>query len=461
MKFEYVFPDIGEGIHEGVLFEWLVAEGDFVKEGQSVAEVETDKVTTEIPSARTGKVLELKFKKGDTINVGDVFIVIDTEGDSSDSSKPEDSKQDGEALKDKVEEDNLVDSKEPKKDDLDEKEEVLEEETAGVVGEVVASSREIPPSTEGQETSPKTSEKKKVLATPVARQMAKDLGVEITAIEGSGPNGRVMKEDVKKASESKKETMREKPEQAKPGEKLSASQVISEEKVERVPLTKIRQTIATKMAESRFTIPHTTAMDEIDVTVLDDFRKKYKEVLKEEGVSLTYLPFIIKAVIIALKKYPEFNSELDEENNELILKHFYNIGVATDTDRGLMVPVVKDADKMSIVELAQAIEDVTGRAKENEVTLQELRGSTFSITNYGSIGGYFGIPIINYPEAGILGLGRIVKKPVVEGDRIVIRKVLPLSLSYDHRTIDGASGARFLNTIRDLLTNPEMLLLKS
>ncbi|NLB23473.1 MAG: 2-oxo acid dehydrogenase subunit E2 [Clostridium sp.] len=469
MKFEYVFPDIGEGIHEGVLFEWLVEEGDLIKEGQSVAEVETDKVTTEIPSARTGKVLELKFKKGDTIHVGDVFIVIDTEGGSSagsdstskSDSKSEESKQGDRDLKDQMKEENLADSKEPKKDDLDEKEEVLEEETAGVVGEVIASSREIPPSTEGQETKTKTSEKKKVLATPVARHMAKDMGVDITSIEGSGPNGRVMKEDIKKASESQEKA---KPEKSTPAKQIGAPEItrdISEEKVERIPLTKIRQTIATKMAESRFTIPHTTAMDEIDVTALDAFRKKYKEVLKEEGVSLTFLPFIIKAVIIALKQYPEFNSELDEENQELILKHFYNIGVATDTDRGLMVPVVKDADRMSIVELAQAIEDVTGRAKENEVKLEELRGSTFSVTNYGSIGGHFGIPIINYPEAGILGLGRIVKKPVVEGDEIVIRKVLPLSLSYDHRTIDGASGARFLNTLKDLLTNPEMLMLKS
>jgi pyruvate dehydrogenase E2 component (dihydrolipoamide acetyltransferase) len=202
-------------------------------------------------------------------------------------------------------------------------------------------------------------------------------------------------------------------------------------------------------------------MDEIDITKLDEFRKKYKDVLVEEDVNLTYLPFITKAVIVALKQFPEFNSELDEENGELILKHFYNIGIATDTDRGLMVPVVKDVDRLSVVEIAKAIENVTTKAKENKISINELRGGTFSITNYGSIGGHFGIPIINYPEAAILGLGRVVKKPIVRDDEIVIAKVLPLSLSYDHRTIDGASGSRFLNVMKELLSDPDMLFLKS
>lgn len=432
MKFEYLFPDVGEGIAEGVLIKWLVEEGDSIKEGDSLAEVETDKVTTEIPSARTGKVLELKFNKGDTINVGDVFIVIETDQ----VDKKEDIKLD----------------KEDKKQELDEKEEEVEEETAGVVGEVIASSEEIPPSTEGQVSQSKKS-KKKALATPVARKMARDLDVDINEVEGTGPNGRVMKDDIQNYADKSKATKK------KPKEEIKSED--SHDSVERIPLTSIRKTIANRMSESRFTIPHTTAMDEIDVTKLDKFRKEYKGTLQDEGVSLTYLPFIIKAIIKGLKEYPEFNSELDEENQELILKHYYHIGIATDTERGLMVPVVKDADKLSIVELANAIEDITTRAKENKIELKELRGGSFSITNYGSIGGHFGIPIINYPEAGILGLGRIVDKPVVIDGEIVIRKILPVSLSYDHRTIDGASGARLINTLKELLSDPQMLLLKS
>ncbi len=430
MKFEFRFPDIGEGITEGTLMKWLVKEGENIEEGQSVAEVETDKVTTEIPSPRTGVVSELKVEEGDVINVGDVFITIDTSGEVDEIDKKEESV---------------------------EKKEIVEEETAGVVGEVIASSEEIPPSTEEIVLSKKP-EKVKVLATPVARKMAKDLGVDIRKVKGTGPNGRVMKEDIIKA----KDAMMKSKEESKISQiQYEESILVEDERIERIPLTRIRKTIAEQMTLSRFTIPHTTAMDEIDVTELYEFRKKYKDILIEEEVKLTFLPFIIKGVIAVLKELPEFNSSLDEENDELILKHFYHIGIATDTDRGLMVPVLRDGDKKSIVEIAKEIEDLSSRAKNNQIELHELKGSTFTITNYGSIGGYFGIPIINYPESAILGVGRIVKKPIVKDDEIVIARVLPLSLSYDHRIIDGASGARFLNLLSELLKDPEMLLLKS
>jgi pyruvate dehydrogenase E2 component (dihydrolipoyllysine-residue acetyltransferase) len=446
MKHEFRFPDIGEGIHEGTLTKWLVKKGDNVNEGDSLVEVETDKVTTEIPAPKSGTIAELKNEEGDTIHVGDVFIVIDTEG-----GKVEESSKDQEVPEAKEED---------KKKEKDEKEEVVEEETAGVVGEVVASSNEIPASDEA-DTSSKRKEKKggKILATPVARKLAKDLGVDIQSIEGTGPAGRVMKEDIRNASKDKdapKKSKETKKQFAKP---LSQPEDTSE-KEERIPLSRIRQTIAEKMSESRFTIPHTTAMDEIDVTELYQFRKDYKDKLGSD-VSLTFLPFIIKAVIIGLKEYPEFNSSLDEDAKELVLKHYYNIGIATDTDRGLMVPVLENADKKSIVDIAKGIEDLSTRARDNKLELSELRGSTFSVTNYGSIGGMFGIPIINYPESAILGLGRIVEKPVVVDGRITIRRMLPLSLSYDHRIIDGASGAKLLNVLKDLLMDPEVLLLKA
>lgn len=441
MKFEFKFPDIGEGLDEGVIMKWLVNEGDEIKEGDSVVEVETDKVTAEIPSPKTGKVLELKAKKGDTIHVGNVFIVIEVEGAEVES--PSQTK---------------IGEKDVVKDELEEKQEVVEEETAGVVGEVIASSEVIAPSTEEHRITTPSKQTGKVLATPVARQMAKDLGVDIGTIKGTGPNGRVMKDDIQKT----KDIVVEKPVEVKaPTKEFLGPESIDDLRFERIPLSKIRQTIAQRMTQSRFTIPHTTAMDEFDITKLDEFRSKYKDVLKEEDVKLTYLPFIIKAVIVALKEFPEFNSELDEEKQELILKHFYNIGIATDTDRGLMVPVVKDIDRLSIVDISKAVEDMTTKAKDNKISLSDLRGGTFTITNYGSIGGHFGIPIINYPEAAILGLGRVVKKPIVRDDEIVIAKVLPLSLSYDHRTIDGASGSRFLNLLKELLSDPDMLLLKS
>lgn len=441
MLFEFQFPDIGEGIHEGVITKWMINEGENIQEGQSLAEVETDKVTTEIPSPRTGVIKELKAKKGDKIDVGQVFVTIEIEGTSS-----EESTQSSESKEE------IADKK------LEEKQEVIEEETAGVVGEVIASSEVIPASTESLETQAGSKSTKRVLATPVARKLAKDLGVDIALIDGTGPNGRVMKEDIYKAHE----TLTKTPEiTTKISQPDQAELNVSDERIEVIPLTRIRKTIADRMTQSRFTIPHTTAMDEMDITRLDEFRKKYKELLKEQDINLTYLPFIIKAVIAALKQFPEFNSSLDMEKEELILKYFYNIGIATDTERGLMVPVIKDADKLSIVELAKAVVDISTRSKDNKIQLNELKGSTFSITNYGSIGGYFGIPIINYPEAAILGLGRIVKKPIVKDDEIIIAKVLPLSLSYDHRSIDGASGARFLNLLKELLSDPEMLLLRT
>lgn len=429
MKFEFKFPDIGEGIADGTLMKWLVNKGDNINEGDSLAEVETDKVTTEIPSPRTGKVLELKFEEGDTIDVGNVFIVIDTLA------------EDGEEL-----------------EELEEKQEVVEEETAGVVGQVLASSEEIPASTEGLDTTTIAEGKEKVLATPVARKLAKDLNIDINLVKGTGPIGRVMKEDINNYKDNLSSSSKEiKVEKSVP--KLSAD--IDDDNIERIPLSRIRKTIAEQMSRSRFTIPHTTAMEELDVSNLYEFRNKYKDLLKQEDVNITYLPFILKAVILALKQYPEFNASFDEENQELLLKHFYHIGIATDTDRGLMVPVLRDADKKSLVEIAMEIDDLSNRAKNNKMEIHELRGSTFSITNYGSIGGLFGIPIINYPESAILGVGRIVDKPIVKNNKIVIAKILPLSLSYDHRIIDGASGARFLNTLSQLLKDPEVLLLKS
>lgn len=433
MKFEFQFPDIGEGLDEGVIMKWLVEEGNPIKEGDSLAEVETDKVTAEIPSPRTGKVLELKFKEGDTINVGQVFVTIEVEGEGEES--PE--------------------TPEP------EEAEVVEEETAGVVGEVIASSEVIPPSTEEVVPSSKPAKTKKVLATPVARKMAKDLGLDITNIVGSGPNGRVMKEDIQKAKDQEARPVEEVKAPVRPSQPAPPKAIETHGLEERLPLTRIRKTISDRMTQSRFTIPHTTVMDEIDVTKLDEFRKKYKDLLAEEDVKLTYLPFIIKAAIVGLKKLPEFNSSLDEVNEEMVFKYFYNIGIATDTERGLMVPVVKDADKLSIVELAKAIEDLSTRAKENKSELHELREGTFTVTNYGSIGGHFGIPIINHPESAILGLGRVVKKPIVKDDEIVIAKVLPVSLSYDHRTIDGASGSHFINLLKELLSDPDILLLRA
>lgn len=446
--FEYKFPDIGEGIHEGTLIKWLVKEGDAVKEGQDVAEVETDKVTANIPSAATGTVAKLHAGEGDTIHVGSVFVSID-DGKASASPDPT------ETAKEENDDDlNVVSVAQTDSEDPDAvANDPVEEETAGVVGEVIASSNEIPPSREGQVVTKAPAEKKKVLATPVARKMAKDLGVDLQTLAGTGPGGRIMKEDIQKAASGSKDETKAEP-------KPSATPIESTEDTRVEPISRIRKTISQKMSESARTLVHTTSMEEIEVTELVAFREKYKLAFGEE-TKLTYLPLIIKAIVLGLKQHPILNSSMDEEKGELHYHARYHIGIATDTERGLVVPVMRDADRKSVEELAIELMQIAAKAEENSFALEDIKGGTFSITNYGSIGGSFGTPIINYPESAILGVGRIAKKPVVKDDRIVIGYLLPLSLSYDHRLIDGADALRFIRTIEEALAHPELLLLRS
>ena len=425
---EFKFPDIGEGIHEGIILKWHVKVGDRIRSGDPLAEVETDKVNAELPSPYSGKVSELLASVGGTIHVGQVIIRID---DQSAQAIPEDQPE--------------------------VKNEVIEEDNAGVVGALEASSQVIPSSAEGRKTF--SAEKEivsKVLATPVARKMAYDFGLDIRTIKGTGPGGRVMKEDIKRAAENGKKQ----PITTTSQGSAEDLQVIQSKfnNIERVPLSMMRKTIAKKMAQSKYTAPHATAMDEADVTEVVDFRNKVKEgFIADYGMNITFMPFIIKAVYLALKENEKLNSSYDEENQELLLKRFYHIGIAVDTEEGLMVPVIQDVDKKSIFELAKGLEDLSARARTKNLKLEELRGSTFSITNYGSVGSTFGVPVINYPEVAIIGIGKIEKKPVVLEDEIVIRYRMPLSLSFDHRIVDGGDAGRFINALKKYLADPYKL----
>lgn len=426
---EFKFPDIGEGVHEGILLKWHVKVGDRVKAGDPLAEVETDKVNAELPSPYSGKVSELLAAVGGTIHVGQVIIRIeDQSGKVSQEAASEPTVQ------------------------------VVEEENAGVVGALEASSEVIPSSAEGRKTSSTEKEiPQKVLATPVARKMAYDLGLDIRTIKGTGPGGRIMKEDIRRAGESNEKKPAAIAVQETPGTGILPS---GSGKIERVPLSMMRKTIAKKMAQSKYTAPHATAMDEADVTELVQFRNKIKErFVADYGVSITFMPFIMKAVCLALKENEKLNSSYDEENQELLLKQFYHLGIAVDTEEGLMVPVIQDVDKKSIFELAKELEDLSGRARMKKLKIEELKGSTFSITNYGAVGSTFGVPVINYPEAAIIGIGKIEKKPVVREDKLVLRYMLPLSLSFDHRIVDGGDAGRFINTLKKYLSDPYKLTL--
>ena len=435
MRHVFKFPDIGEGLEEGTIVEWYVKKGQEVESGQSLVQVETDKVTTDIPSPKTGTIVALYGSEGETINVGDPLAEIEIEGVEGEEAVKEEEKQPAKPSKEGVE----------------------EEEGAGVVGtiEVAGEGGHLPSSQEGVEQAEKAGEeakpKKKALATPVARALAKDLGVDINNIKGTGPGGRVMKDDIYNYREERKSEKPSKPETTEE----------SEEKLEYEDLTQIRKTIAKNMSRSKQHTAHMSVMDEVEVSELVRIRNKYKEKYKDQGIKLNYLPFILKATAMALKKHRQLNSELDLDNDRMLYKYYYNIGIAVDTEKGLVVPVVKHVDKLSVFELARKTNEIAQKARDGELTMEDMKDGTFTVTSYGSIGGQFAVPVINYPQSGILGIGRIVKKPVVnEKDEVVPGHMLPLSMSVDHRIVDGGEVSRFLNTLMEYLGDPVTLIME-
>jgi 2-oxoglutarate dehydrogenase complex dihydrolipoamide succinyltransferase (E2) component len=408
MVFEFRLPDIGEGVAEGEVVKWLVKEGAEVKENEPLVEIMTDKVNVEIPSPRKGTVLRLMAKEGDVVNVGEVLLVIGEKGEQVKTAPQE-----------------------PKD----------------------ASMQIAPKARAPQPVSLETSAPEKpreILATPATRKLARDLGVDLSLVSGTGPGGRIIDEDVQRFKRSG------------PGPVAVAVTTSGKQGIEeRIPLRGIRRKTAERMVKSKHTAAHVTHVDEVDMTEIVQLREKTKESAEKRGVKLTYLPFIIKALIPALKKYPFLNATLDDEKEQIVLKRYYNIGIATNTDQGLVVPVVKDADHKSVTQLAEEIGRLSERARAGQLTLEEIQGSTFTITNVGGIGGVFATPIINYPEVAILGVHKITKRPIVKENQIVIRDMTYLSVSFDHRVLDGAMAAEFMNVIKQYLEDPKLLLLET
>ena len=471
--FEVKFADIGEGIHEGVLYKIKVEIGDNIEEGQTLFLVETDKVTAEIPSPVDGVLKEIHFEEGDEIEVGQTIVSIDTDQDDSSesdeeekTSKKEKSDEDEKSSKKEAEKKEKKSSEKESSDEEDKEEKSQKEkssskskedddDSASVVGDLEYSSDVIPSSQEGSEASQEN--KDKVLATPVARKMAKDLKVDIQEVKGTGPGGRVMKEDIKKFADEKDGKESKKSKESKDQKKSEASK--DEDKYKKVPMNTMRKTISKHMTKSKFTIPHTAVMDEIVVDSLVAYRNKLKERLQDRDISLTYLPFIIKALTVALKKHEILNASLDESQENILIHKDISIGIAVDTPHGLMVPVIKNADHLSIIELSEKITELSEKAQDKTLSMDEISGSTFTITNYGAFGSSFGVPIINYPNSAIVGIGKITKKPWVVNDKIEIASVLPLSMAFDHRIMDGADVGRFLITFKSLLNDIELLLI--
>lgn len=432
MAFEFKLPDIGEGIHEGEIVKWFVKAGDTIEEDDVLAEVQNDKSVVEIPSPVSGTIEEVLVDEGTVAVVGDTIVKIDA----------------------------------PDAEDMQfkgsESDEASSESTEAPVEESTKEEASAPAQSSNDE---EVDESKRVKAMPSVRKYARENGVNIKAVSGSGKNGRTTKEDVDAYLNGGQATASNESAVATSEETTSSAQsaaVSTEgeypETTEKIPA--MRKAIAKAMVNSKHTAPHVTLMDEIDVQELWDHRKKFKEVAAEQGTKLTFLPYVVKALVSALKKYPSLNTSFNEEAGEIVHKHYWNIGIAADTDRGLLVPVVKNADRKSMFAISDEINELAVKARDGKLSADEMKGATCTISNIGSAGGQWFTPVINHPEVAILGIGRIAQKPIVKAGEIVAAPVLSLSLSFDHRQIDGATGQNAMNHIKRLLNNPELLLME-
>ena len=410
MAFVFNFPDVGEGIHEGRVVEWLVAEGDVVAEDQALVKVETDKAVVELPSPYSGTVLRLHAAADSEIFVGDPLVTIGEAGEEL----PEDLAPAAEAAPATAPAPPLADVEAPT-------------EAVGA---------------------------RRPLATPRTRALARKLGVDLQSVQGLGSGGRITDEDVERAADGGVPAA-----SAPPTAPVGRVTATADGEVERVPITHLRKIIAGAMRTAKHTAAHVTHVDEADVTDLIAHYRRAKPVIEERtGVRFTLLPLFIKALVATLQKHPILNASVDEERGEILFKKYYNIGIAVDTPEGLIVPVIRDADRKDMVELAAEVADKAERARNRQLGLEELRGGSCTITNIGPLGGIFATPIINVPELAIVGLHAIKERVEVVDGEMAIRKMMYLSVSFDHRYIDGAEGARFMSDMVRLVSEPMMLM---
>jgi len=466
--FQFKLPDIGEGMHEGEIVKWHVKPGDRVEEDQVLLEVQNDKAVVELPSPVAGTVKDVLVPEGQVATVGQVLIVFEVEGEAGGRAGMEADGRDA--------------FKETHTDARD------RAATGGAADGVAQAKTPLPsdggpapaaqsrtgadsaaPAPQAGTAAPAAAGAGDVLATPAVRRLAREMGVDIREVRGTGRHGQVTREDViafaaggqpQAGAQAASAPAKAPAEAGSAPPQPSAAAAGTAGPEERVPLRGIRKAIAAAMTKSVYTAPHVTVMDEADVTKLVGFRAELKPLAEKRGVKLTYLPFIVKALVAAVKQHPILNASVDDERGEIVYKKYYHIGIATDTENGLIVPVVKDADRKSMLDIAREIADLAARGREGKLAAAEMKGSTITISNIGSAGGLFFTPVINWPEVAILGVGRIADKPVVRDGRVVPGKVMALSLSFDHRVIDGATAQNALNRIKDLLENPQLLVME-
>lgn len=428
---EFKLPDIGEGVHEGEIVRWLIAEGGAVKEDQPVVEVMTDKATVEIPAPSAGTLQKRMYKEGDVAKVGSVLFVLET---GAAAAKPAAAPAPAPAA-------------------------VAPAKPAPAAAPAPAPT--VPTAPPPVPSASVTAAGAKVLAAPATRRLARELNVDLGNVSGTGPHGRVLPQDVRAASAPAPAAPAVPAAAPAPAKPLPVfPKVAGAREAERVPFRGVRRITAEAMTRSKHTAAHFSLIEEIDVTELVAARGKAKEVAERHGVKLTFMPYVMKAVALALQEFPQLNAELDEQAQEIVLKKYVNLGIAVDTPRGLLVPVVEDVHLKGLLQLAAELGDIAARARDGKIKPDELKGSTFSITNAGNIGGVLATPIINFPNVAILGVHKLRRLPrVMPDDSIRPRDIMWFSISIDHRLVDGADGARFMVRLRELLEDPSLMLL--
>lgn len=472
MVFEFKLPDVGEGIHEAEVLAIKVKVGDTVKEYQPIFDVETDKAVVEITSPTSGVVDKIMVKVGEMAKVGNVMITFNTDGQKSAAAPAKQAEASAAGSKSAATK-------------------VTAEAAVGGGNGRGNSAVIAPEARSSRSESP-------VPAAPATRRLARELGVDIRMIKGSGPAGRVLKEDIRAFAEgvpssvrsaqpaagsaqaSAPATHRHAPTSRGPAGPTLRDQGAGDGKreplivppfempdfskygpIDKVPLRSLRRRIAINMTQSWTHVPHVAHFDQIDITDLEKYRAKHENAVAQKGGKLTLTVLAIKAIVSALKKYPQFNSSLDESTSEIIYKHYYNIGVAVATERGLIVPVIKDVDKKSIVEISIELADLAIKTRDGKIELDRLQGGTFTITNIGAIGGTGMMPMVNYPEVAIFGMAKSKLQPVVVNNEIVIRNIMNCAMSFDHRVADGAEAAYFVRHVSECLEDPFKLLLEA
>ena len=430
MLMEFKLPDLGENIESGDVVALLVKVGDRIEPQQAVLELETDKAVIEVPSSLGGLVQEIHVQEGDKAMVGQLLLTIDSEGAGQVAEKPQ-------AEEARLE---LAEPAEKKAGGRASR----PDQAAAVVAFAAR------PATD------QATLQRVIPASPAIRRVARELGVDIHRVTGTGPKGRITKDDLQQAAAGGAPAAR--PPSSLPSASLPDFARWGE--IETESFTSVRRVTAQRMAHNWLTIPHVTQHDECDVTELEKRREQYGARAEAAGTRLTVTAIIIKLLASALKLFPDFNASIDAQGQRIIYKKYIHIGVAVDTPRGLLVPVVRNVDQKNIIQIAVELQEVAGRARDGKLTLDEMQGGTFTVTNLGGIGGTSFTPIVNWPEVAILGVSRSAAKPVFRDGSLVPRTMLPLSLSYDHRLIDGANAARFLRWLSDSLEDPFLSILE-